>query len=410
MARPVAGLGSLRPNLPTPTTTANIFAARVDAILLDDKTYPQEFKDFGEWSSIGNIFFTSILTPNPNPKFSTNNLAKPLFPNNKIYPLINEIVYILALPNSTIQDNLGSISYYYFQPISIWGSNHHNAIPDPIFGDTMPESQQRDYEQVEGGMVRRVTDGGTEITLGNTFKERLNIKPLQPYEGDIIYEGRWGQSLRFGSTVKGANVLNPWSRSGEDGDPITILRNAQYSETNDPWVPQVEDINKEGSAIYMTSTQPIPVEVSSKSYKSYNTPPTSPDKFTGEQVIINSGRLLFNSKQDSILFSSKDNINLNSINSVNIDSPKTIIQSNEVYLGDKNATEPVILGNRFLRDIESLCDALIQLCNPSALPLPVVAPGIPNPQLAAYATDVSIKAQTIKSSISSYKSKVSKTK
>ena len=24
---------------------------------------------------------------------------------------------------------------------------------------------------------------------------------------------------------------------------------------NDPWIPQVEDINKEGSAIYFTSTQ-----------------------------------------------------------------------------------------------------------------------------------------------------------
>lgn len=410
MARLVAGLGSLRPS-PTPQPSlANIFAARVDAIILDDKTYPEEFKDFGEWSSIGNIFFTSILTPNPNPKFTTNNLAKPLFPNNKIYPLINEIVYILALPNNTIQENLGGISYYYFQPISIWGSNHHNAIPDPIFGESIPQSQQRDYEQIEGGLVRRVTDGGTEIDLGETFKERLDIKPLQPYEGDIIYEGRWGQSIRFGSTVKGANILNPWSRTGENGDPITILRNAQYSENNDPWVPQVEDTNKEGSSIYMTSTQAIPIEISSKSYKSYSTPPTSPDKFAGEQVIINSGRLLFNSKTDSILFSSKDTINLNSVNSINIDTPKTVIQSNEIYLGDKNATEPVILGDKFLNDIGKLCDALIQLCSPASLPITVVSPGVPNPQIAAYATQVSIQAQTIKNSISSYKSKVSKTK
>ena len=34
---------------------------------------------------------------------------------------------------------------------------------------TLPDSQQQDYEQTEGGSVRRVTDGGTEIDLGDTI-------------------------------------------------------------------------------------------------------------------------------------------------------------------------------------------------------------------------------------------------
>jgi hypothetical protein len=81
-----------------------------------------------------------------------------------------------------------------------------------------------------------------------------------------------------------------------NGDPLTILRNSQYDDGKDAWIPQVEDINKEGSSVYMTSTQAIPIEVSSKSYSSYKTAPTSPDKFAGEQIILNSGRLLFNTK------------------------------------------------------------------------------------------------------------------
>jgi hypothetical protein len=71
--------------------------------MLDDKTYPSVFKSFGEWSSIGGIFFSKINAPNPNKNFSTDNFAKPLFPNNKTFPLINEIVYIIALPNNNIQ-------------------------------------------------------------------------------------------------------------------------------------------------------------------------------------------------------------------------------------------------------------------------------------------------------------------
>ena len=53
-------------------------------------------------------------------------------PNLSAIPLENEIVYILSLPNSNIQANVNEVTYYYFQSINIWGSTHHNAIPDPI--------------------------------------------------------------------------------------------------------------------------------------------------------------------------------------------------------------------------------------------------------------------------------------
>jgi hypothetical protein len=39
------------------------------------------------------------------------------------------------------------------------------------------------------------TDQSTEIFLGTTFKERSNIHPLLPFEGDVIQEGRWGNSI-----------------------------------------------------------------------------------------------------------------------------------------------------------------------------------------------------------------------
>jgi hypothetical protein len=160
----------------------------------------------------------------------------------------------------------------------------------------------------------------------------------------------------------------------------------------------------------MTSTQAIPIEVSSKSYKSYKSPPTSPDKFEGEQVIINSNRLVFNTKEDSMLFSSAKSINLNSLESINIDSPETIIQSDKVLLGDKNASESVILGDKFLTDLQKLLTQLVSLGTALQTPIGTPAPFVPNAAIPVPAVNVTQTASQMLNKIQTYKSKVSKTK
>lgn len=410
MPRIPTGLNSIKGTPSANQQKANVFAARVRFAMVDDTTEPKIFREFGEWSSIGCLFFDKLDAPNPNPQFTTDNFARPLFPNNSNIPVKNELVYIVSLPNSNVQGDVNDQTYYYFQAINIWNSTHHNAIPDPINGTSTPAAQSQDYEQTAAGSVRRVTDGSTEIDLGKDFKEKLSIRNLQPYEGDLIYQGRWGQSFRFGSTNKDANIPNTWSKSGENGDPITIIKNGQHEEDSDPWVPQVEDINTDKSSIYLTATQEIPIELASKSYKSYKSSPTAGPLFNEEQIILNSGRLLFNSKTDSILFSSNDTINLNSVNSVNIDTPKTIIASPEIYLGDKNATEPIILGDKFLQDFSSLMSSLISLCSALGTPIGTPVPFVPNASIPGPATQTLVKAQNMLNKIQQYKSKVSKSK
>tara|TARA_B110000914_G_scaffold136623_1_gene119519 strand:- start:789 stop:1361 length:573 start_codon:yes stop_codon:yes gene_type:complete len=189
-----------------------------------------------------------------------------------------------------------------------------------------------------------------------------------------------------------------------------ILKNGQHEEDTDPWVPQVEDINTDKSSIYLTSTQAIPINVASKKYNSYFSPPTSTDKFVGEQVILNSGRLLFNSKSDSILLSSFKTINLNSLESVNIDSPETIIKSGKVLLGDKYATEPVILGDKFLADFQDLLSKIISLSAALQTPIGSGPPYAINPSIPVPAVQVQQSAQKMIGQIAHYKSKISKSK
>ncbi len=391
---------------------SGIFSARVVKTILNnqDEESAKVFLKYGEWSTIGSILFNSIAQSNKAPNILTNQIAKPLFPSVSAVPLINEIVYILYLPDTNIQSNVTTGTFYYFQSVNIWNSTHHNAIPNPYLGESIPESQRQDYQQTETGNVRRVTDGSTEIELGDTFQERLDIRNLLPYEGDYIYQGRWGNTIRFGSTVTDAPIPNPWSSVGENGDPITIIKNGQHEEDTDPWEPQVEDINTDLSSIYLTSTQALPIDVSSKSYNSYFNAPTATNEFDSEQVVINSGRILFNSKDDNILLSSFDTINLNSINSVNIDTPKTIVQSREIYLGDKYATEPVILGDKFLDDFKGLCSNIVQLCTALSVPIAEYPPTKAVAPLPIKASTLRNQAQRMISNIDRYKSKVSKSK
>ena len=228
------------------------------------------------------------------------------------------------------------------------------------------------------------------------------------FEGDVSLQGRWGNSLRFGSTIK--NKLNDWSESGENGDAITIIRNGQHENNEETWVPISENINEDKSSIYLTTSQKIPIEVASNSYNSYENKPTLPNEFTGEQVILNSGRLLFNSKSDSILLSSNQSINLNSINSVNIDTSTLSVKADKVTLGDKTDNEPILLGNKTVDLLSELLEAIISVANPLQIPYTVAGPTAANPGVQSNATNLVLIANTLKNQLETLKSKTSFTK
>ena len=350
------GFGALNKNLNTKNDYNlknnlgfTISTGRVINIILDGDDY----------NAIGTIEYVNIESSpadisNINPQVNKFT-AKPLLSNIKNYPLINELVLILSLPDIGIKASTSSKSKYYLNILSIWNHPHHNAIPF-LEGNLSP-TQQKTYQQTALGSIKRVTDQPTEIFLGETFFERDTINPLSPFEGDVIYEGRWGNSIRFGSTVK--NRPNNWSSTGTDGDPIMIIRNGQGPNEGNGYTYITEDINTDLGSIYFGSTQKLPLNSASTSYVIYKTnPPIIPSQYTDNQIIITSGRLVFNSSVDHILLSSNKSINLNGVESVNIDAPTTVIQSTNTYIGSKNATEPLLLGNQTINLLNQLISNL----------------------------------------------------
>ena len=351
-----------------------IFPARVKNIILNDKD-KNLFKSKGEWASIGMIFYDSVKDPSI-VDTTNSDYAIPLFPNIKNYPLKNELVYIMSLPYINSQSNTTSTIHYYFNPINCWSSVHHNALPDEIFDkERNKKKQRRDYRETEVGSVRQAEDKDTEINLGETFEENMEIRNLLPYEGDIIFEGRWGNSIRFSSTVEGY-IPNTWSKKSNPG-PITIIRNGQPDKIeSQTWIPITEDINSDKSSIYLTTNQLIPIKVASSNYTSYDKSnkedkksytPSNPKDYQQNQIILNSGRLLFNAYDDSILLSSLNSINLNSKGTVNIDVTKKFVVSGEknpqIYLGNSQdkETEPLLLGDETVKIIDTIMSEMINV-------------------------------------------------
>ena len=155
--------------------------------------------------------------------------------------------------------------------------------------------------------------------------------------------------------------------------------------------------------------------------------PDAPGIYQGKQVIINSDRLLFNAKDDSILLFSSKAIGFSTNGSINFDTSnkkdgdnasKVIINSPNIYLGlqynDDLPTEPAVLGD-YLGDIwlEDLLETLEGLIEDLITKVAFIstAPGAPtgpNPANIAVMNSTLISIANLKSRLKDIKSKNTK--
>ena len=102
--------------------------------------------------------------------------------------------------------------------------------------------------------------------------------------------------------------------------------------------------------------------------------PESPNTYQGNQVIINSDRLVFNAKEDTILLYSDKAIGFSTNGNFHFDTDnsgdaKFIVNSPNIYLGLENLrtgelpTEPAVLGH----ELKSLLEQILDLLDTMAL-------------------------------------------
>jgi len=276
--------------------------------------------------------------------------------------------------------------------------NQHNAILNEINSNqNSPDSQRKSYREVELGSDNKVSRQGTQAQFDNNFEEKGNIRSIPYFIGDVNLEGRWGNSLRIGST-NNTSLPNTWSSSGKQGDAIIILRNGQFESTTEPWIPLSEDISLDKSSIYLTSTQKLPFlsypEYSVDSFNNINTP-TNLTEYNKPQIVLLSDKLTLFSRD--LLVANSPIIHLNT-NRFNVDTTGEItLQGSRINLGSGNPVDlqPALKGDstqKLLNDMIDILQQLLLACETAETPSgPVVS-------LKTFATLYKAKIQALSTS------------
>lgn len=316
-------------------TSFNSQVGKVYGVITTKNTPTTElFEQEGGYNGIGTIFYLDYEQSKNvvNVDLNACKVAKPYFANQKYYPLLGELIMLFDLPGPASQVGNNISQKYYISTLNLWNNIQHNAQP-----------------------------ASDQSSLGSTFVEKTNINSLQPFEGDYILEGRFGNTLRFGSSVKLTN--NNWSSVGDEGDPITILTNAPNYDPKslDPYV---ENINNDGSSIYLTSKQQISLIPDRQDILNGVTKPLPVNKYFGKsQLLFNSDRLVLNSKKDEVMIFAKTNIELNTNNVINLNAGERIhLNSPRNFIGSNPdgtlPTEPLLLGNQTVNLLTDLMSAI----------------------------------------------------
>jgi hypothetical protein len=173
----------------------------------------------------------------------TENYAFPFDKNNLTYPIVGETVFIIKNDNE-----------YYWLPYTVTQYPNYRedykttlrAIPDEKVGS---KNKQANYSDVNSTGITNNTSQNPTSNYKKKYKVKEKIKFLKPKEGDTILQGRVGNSIRFSESFLVPNE-NP-----DEPSPSIIIRNRQSEDANNKKIGELveEDINKDGSSIYIVS-------------------------------------------------------------------------------------------------------------------------------------------------------------
>jgi len=243
-------------------------------------------------------------------------IALPANANYLNVPLYGEQVIIFsAIDGKT--PNTKKEQYYYLPYVNTHAQVNNGIMP--FIQDTKAKSTS-------------YSSNGISSTSKNKKPEQIsfnekNIVSIQPYQGDIILQDRFGSALRFSSTHKQIDdyLQAPIWEGSSVGDPFIALTCGIDGVTKNDYFTK-EEPDKDSSLIYLSTSQKInnlklsqqKIGRGTKALPSYKNP----------QVIISSDRLIFNAKSDELVLTSKKDIKLSTPNwSVDVDNLITQLEA-----------------------------------------------------------------------------------
>ena len=244
--------------------------------------------------------------------------AYPFDKNNFTFPIKGETVVVFKIANQT-----------FWMPYT--NTPYSNYRRDYI---TFTATEADSVTEVGGSKsaedLRNTTNaGGTNTNASATkpddkkkYKQNENIKFIKPKEGDTILSGRVGNTIRFSEF---------FLSSDGKSYPGIFIRNKQNAELDTKPIGELidEDINKDGTSVYFVSGKiKVPfketIKKEKKGFKQY------PSDFSGDQLFINSDRIILSAKAKEFIIFGKGNTGVITDGNYSIDSAK------EVYINSDN--------------------------------------------------------------------------
>ena len=329
-------------------------------VILDETGATKDIQTIG---SVKFRFNNDTITPSNSLQY-----ALPYDKNCITLPVKNEQVHI-------IKNGLG----YYYQRIQPDDTPNNSAFINQIsfkFENTKNSNplNSNSIEKYRKIAVHKTPVSDKSVSndynkFGNYFTLTNGIHKIKLYEGDTTIQSRFGQSLRFSAYNNNKNIFSP----------TIILRNGEsfLNQSKNINSTVEEDINKDGSVLVMSSNQ-YQLPFSSTNTTKPDSFTDYPDKLIGDQILLNSGRLIFSAKSGELIFHSKKNYGFISDGGMSIDNKGGIdisvndninIHTNNrdvlfktgngaIFLGDTDL-EPLVKGNELKKIFEELIIAIL---------------------------------------------------
>lgn len=263
------GLGDLyRANTPTQNSSQRSFKTFaghvIEICMTSDGPLYESPRD------IGKIKFRDLVTEYNRAESELTKFAYPLDRSIARYPFPGEEVIIyqaVGESDSTINTTLANIYFYSFV-VSAMHNVSFNA--NPFFGTDAanidPSTQLSNLLNLVSNLVdpnsakTRFDVKIADINLVKDGSNKLKVyKQLQPFEGDFILQGRFGNTIRFGSTS--AKNETPWSsgsnKPGISGDAVMVLRVDRDYVTNEESMLAQENPDVDDASIYLCTSQRV---------------------------------------------------------------------------------------------------------------------------------------------------------
>lgn len=248
-------------NIPQYVPSARVLIGHVLEVCLDSDSPLYKGSD----ENIGAIRFRDVFgPPTTNLGQEKGILAYPADRSNFKVPLPGEQVIIYnAYSDKITPTNHTAPGYFYANVITNTANITNNSSPFVGIAPSLlaPGARSVTFAQVEKRFDKRIKN--LQMFKDSSAKPVIH-KQMQPFEGDYILQGRYGNSIRFGGTPTDATADNgpEWAskKRGKPGDSIITIRlknetiKANQVKNN---LYDIEDINEDAASIYLTTTQEI---------------------------------------------------------------------------------------------------------------------------------------------------------